>query len=303
MTRPSLSQLRVFVCVAEQGSFSGAAAELGMSQSSLSEAVRSLEKALGRALFQRRPQGIRLTDAGETVLEHALRTVQAADDLEHALQSETLRGELRLATYRSMGTYLLPPVLARLRQLHPAVSVRVTAVNADAQAEQLLHLGQADAALTSLPLAGPLVQWPLLNDPYVVLTPTRRGPHPFELAELAHTPLLLPGQNDSCHLKISQYLQAQGVSVPAAQHIEEDSVALGMVQHNLGVSIMSALTAQPLLPGLQVLSLPVPLERALGLSVLASRASLPLLRAFVAVTRDTTNRTFNLPAGQLYPAV
>lgn len=303
MTRPTLSQLRVFVTVAEQGSFSGAAAELGMSQSSLSEAVRSLEKALGRALLQRHAQGTRLTEAGQRVLEHALRALQAADDLERSLQDEVLSGELRLATFRSVGTYLLPPTLARFRQLHPAVSVRVIAVNADAHAEQLLHLGQADAALTSLPLTGPLVQWPLLHDPYVVLTSTRRGPHPFELAELAHTPLLLPGQGDSCHLKIVQYLQAQGVSAAAAQHIEEDSVTLGMVQHHLGVSIMSALTAQPLLPGIQVLALPVPLERALGLSVQASRASLPLLRAFVAVTRDTTNRTFNLPAGQLYPAV
>ncbi|WP_161882015.1 LysR family transcriptional regulator [Deinococcus alpinitundrae] len=303
MTRPTLSQLRVFVTVAEQGSFSGAAAELEMSQSSLSEAVRSLEKALGRALLQRQAQGTRLTEAGQRILEHARRALQAADDLERSLQDEVLSGELRLATFRSVGTHLLPPTLARFRQLHPAVSVRVIAVNADAHAEQMLRLGQADAALTSLPLAGPLVQWPLLHDPYVVLTPTRRGPHPFDLAELAHTPLLLPGQGDSCHLKIVQYLQAQGVSVPAAQHIEEDSVILGMVQHNLGVSIMSALTAQPLLPGIQVLALPVPLERALGLSVQAARASLPLLRAFVAVTRDTTNRTFHLPAGQLYPAV
>ncbi|AWN23318.1 LysR family transcriptional regulator [Deinococcus irradiatisoli] len=303
MARPSLSQLRVFVTVAEQGSFSAAAAELGMSQSSLSEAVRSLEKALGRPLLQRQVHGTRLTEAGERVLEHALRTLQAADDLERSLQDGALSGELRLATFRSVGTYLLPPTLARLRLLHPGVSVKVMAVSSDAQAEQLLLLGRADAALTSLPLMGPLIQWPLLNDPYVVLAPVGRGSHPFSFAELSHTPLLLPAPGDTCHLKIAQYLHGHGVDVKAAQHIEEDSVTLGMVQHGLGVSIMSALTAQPLLPGIQVLPLPAPLERALGLSVQASRASLPLLRAFAEIIRDTTNRTFSVPAGQLYPAV
>ena len=154
MSRPSLSQLRVFVCVSKQGSFSGAAAELGMSQSSLSEAVRSLEKALDTSLFQRQPQGIRLTDAGETVLEYALRTVQAADDLEQALQSGTLRGELRLAAYRSMGAYILPPVLARFRHLHPQVSIRVITVGNDDQARQLIQRGEADAVLGALPLSG-----------------------------------------------------------------------------------------------------------------------------------------------------
>ena len=126
---------------------------------------------------------------------------------------------------------------------------------------------------------------------------------PFDLAELAHTPLLLPAQGDACQLKIMQYLHSQGVRVYAAQHIEEDSVTMDVAQHQLGVGIMSALTAQPLLPGLQVLSLPTALEREFGLSVLAARTSLPLLRALVAVTCETTNRMFNLPVGQLYPAM
>lgn len=307
MASPSLSQLRVFLSVAEQGSFSSAAAELGMSQSSLSEAVRSLEKALGKTLFKRGPHGTLLSEAGEKVFEHALRSVQAADDLEKALQSgehgNALSGELKLATFRSIGTYVLPAMLARFRQLHPAVSVKVLAVSSDPHAQQLLQRGQADAVLTSLPLSGPLLSWPLLSDPYVVLASKQRGTHAFQFAELLHTPLLLPTQDDSCSIKVFQYLQAHGINPPAVQHIEEDSVTLGMVQHGLGVSIMSALTAQPLLPGIQVLALPAPLERSLGLSVLAARASLPLLQALVQVAREAAERSFNLPAGQLYPAV
>ena len=303
MARPSLSQLRVFVCVAEQGSFSGAAAELGMSQSSLSESVRSLEKALDVSLFQRQPQGIRLTDAGETVLEHAHRTVQAADDLERSLTGDQLRGKLRLAAYRSMGTYILPPVLARFQQLHPEVRAGVIVVGSDTQAQQLILRGEVDAVLGALPLAGPLLSWPLLHDPYVVLAPAGRGPKPFALAELEHTPLLLPPQGDSCCVRVLKYLESQQVNLHSVQYINEDSVVLGMVQHGLGVGITAVLAAQPMLPGVQVLSLPTPLERTLGLSVLATRASLPLLRSFVEVARETTNRTFTLPAGQLYPAV
>ncbi|AZI41632.1 LysR family transcriptional regulator [Deinococcus psychrotolerans] len=307
MAGPSLSQLRVFLSVAEQGSFSSAAAELGMSQSSLSEAVRSLEKALGKTLFKRGPHGTLLSEAGEKFFEHALRSVQAADDLEKALQGgehgNKLSGELKLATFRSIGTYVLPAILARLKQLYPAVNVTVLAVSSDSHAQQLLQRGQADAVLTSLPLSGPLLSWPLLSDPYVLLTSKQRGPHPFQFAELRHTPLLLPSEHDSCAVKVFQYLQAQSVSPSAVQHIDEDSVVLGMVQHGLGVSIMSVLTAQPLLPGIQVLALPAPLERSLGLSVLATRASLPLLQALVKVAGETAERTFNVPAGQLYPAV
>lgn len=120
----TLIQLRAFVTAADAGSFGRAAVTLGLSPSSVSESVQALEQLHGQPLFRRSPRGIALTPTGERALPHARLTVQHSEDFALAMdERRALEGVLTLATFRSLGVHLLPPVLALLRRGHPRLHV------------------------------------------------------------------------------------------------------------------------------------------------------------------------------------
>lgn len=127
---PTLTQLKFFLAVMDAGSFSAAAAELGVSQSSLSESLKALEKTVDQALLRRSRQGIGLTPAGQRTLSHARATVSAAQDFMLAARSgQNLSGTLKIVTVRSAATHLLPSITlqpARDRGLHPGPQGRGT---------------------------------------------------------------------------------------------------------------------------------------------------------------------------------
>lgn len=119
--------LRYFQHVAERGSFTAAARALGISQPSLSVAVRKLEDALGAPLFHRSRQGVSLTRAGEILLEHtrqAERALVAARDEMLALDTEP-RGRFTLGAHESLAAYLLPGFMARFLERYPEVRLEL----------------------------------------------------------------------------------------------------------------------------------------------------------------------------------
>ncbi|MFC4637412.1 LysR family transcriptional regulator [Deinococcus hohokamensis] len=283
--QPTLAQLRALVAVAEAGGFSEAAAELGVSQSSLSEAVGKLEELVGRPLLRRSPAGTRPTAAGERVLSHARASVQAAGDALLAAQDDgALSGLLRVASYRSAATHLLPPALAMFRTAHPGVSVSLLDSESEAcgGGVHAVQSGMADVAVLLQDDAAGLHLTPLAQDEYLFVAPASRGTHPVNLAELGGQTLYLPPERDSCHQRVHQYLRQQGVTT-AVSPVAQDSVTLGLVSHGLGFTVMPQLALLPLPPGLVALPLPVPLLRPLALATLPHRAGLPLIRAFTSV--------------------
>lgn len=127
MGEPDLlaTPLRYFQRVAEQGSFTAAARELGISQPSLSVAVRKLEESLGASLLHRSRQGVSLTRAGEILLEHARqadRALEAGKEELLALETEP-RGAFTLGAHESLAAYLLPGFMARFLERYPKVQL------------------------------------------------------------------------------------------------------------------------------------------------------------------------------------
>ncbi len=285
--RVTLAGLRVLVAVAEAGSFSEAAAELGMSQSTLSEAVATLERAVGQPLLHRTHGGVQPTPAGERALEHARSALLAVSDLHLAVAGETaLEGTLSIAAYRSIGMHLLPPALARLRRDHPNLHVRVVDAESDGcGGEQLILRGDVDAGLIGLPATQPLLTWPLVQDEYLAVFPAARGAHEVSWAELRAQPLILPPASNTCHRRVASFLQQHEVHAGPITEVGEDDVILSMVEHGLGVAVQPQLAIMPLRPGLVALPLPTLLVRHLGLAVRPGRAGLPHIRAFVDAVR------------------
>jgi DNA-binding transcriptional LysR family regulator len=120
----SSTSLRVLCRIAESGSFTAAAAQLGYTQSAVSRQAVALERDVGATLFERRPDGVRLTPAGLTLLRHAREILASVDAAGRDLSGEGPDTELvRLGAVLSAGPVILPAVLARLAATAPWVRV------------------------------------------------------------------------------------------------------------------------------------------------------------------------------------
>ncbi|HEY0237338.1 MAG TPA: LysR family transcriptional regulator, partial [Friedmanniella sp.] len=120
----STTGLRVLREVAERGSFSAAAAELGYTQSGISRQVAALEREAGHRLFERRTGGVRPTAAGQALLRHAAVVLDELEAARRELAGEPAeRVEVRLGAYVSAGAVLLPRALRTLRQRAPGLVV------------------------------------------------------------------------------------------------------------------------------------------------------------------------------------
>jgi DNA-binding transcriptional LysR family regulator len=120
----SLANLRVLREVAERGSFTAAAVELGYTQSAVSRQAAALERAAGVPLFDRRPDGVRLTPAGQTMLRHAVVALDAVATAERELAGlPSEGGAVRMGMFPSAGALIVPRALAVLRRTHPDINV------------------------------------------------------------------------------------------------------------------------------------------------------------------------------------
>jgi DNA-binding transcriptional LysR family regulator len=146
---PSLTGLRVLRAVAERGSFTAAATELGYTQSAVSRQVAALERESGATLFERRPDGVRLTRSGLILLRHArvaLDEIAAAEsELEGALPDVH---EVRVGAFISAGAVLLPRALRALRDRRPDIRV-ITREGTTPALMRALRAGTVDVAVIS----------------------------------------------------------------------------------------------------------------------------------------------------------
>ncbi|OIN79542.1 hydrogen peroxide-inducible genes activator [Mycobacterium malmoense] len=194
--QPTIAGLRAFVAVAEKQHFSGAATTLGVSQSTLSQALAALEAGLGTQLVERSTRRVFLTAEGEQLLPRALAAVDAVDAFTAAAAgaSDPLQGTLRLGLIPTVAPYVLPTVLAGLAQRMPALALRVI----ENQTERLLAAlreGALDTALIALPAgtAG-VTEIPIYDEDFVLALPPGHplsGKRRVPATALAELPLLL----------------------------------------------------------------------------------------------------------------
>ncbi|MFD5435094.1 transcriptional regulator CynR [Kitasatospora sp. NPDC127067] len=133
MAAPELRHLRYLLAVAEHGNFTRAAEELHISQPTLSQQIRQLEKTLGVQLLDRTGRTVRLTDAGAVYTDHArraLRDLAAAERAVHDVQ-DLSRGHLRLGVTPTFTAYLVGPLTAELHARHPGVGLTLTETTQD----------------------------------------------------------------------------------------------------------------------------------------------------------------------------
>jgi LysR family hydrogen peroxide-inducible transcriptional activator len=171
----TLRQLRYLVALAEHRHFGRAADACAVTQPALSMQIRDLEKTLGIALVERRPNDVMLTDLGAEVARHAERVLLAARDLEDFARhrGRVLSGRLHLGIIPTLGPYVLPKVLPALHRRYPNLRMELRETRTKVLLEELNH-GVLDAAMLALPLPPPdsgLETLKLFDDAFVLAVP------------------------------------------------------------------------------------------------------------------------------------
>ncbi|MER6951595.1 transcriptional regulator CynR [Nonomuraea sp. NPDC000554] len=130
---PELRHLRYLIAVAEHGNFTRAAEDLRVSQPTLSQQIKQLERAVGAQLLDRSGRSVRLTDAGEAYVHYARRALRDLRAAERAVLdvADLSRGSLRLAVTPTFTAYLIGPLIAEMHARHPGITLDVKEMTQD----------------------------------------------------------------------------------------------------------------------------------------------------------------------------
>ena len=234
-----LSAIRIFEAAARRRSFKAAAGELGLSTSAISHAVRKMEAGLGVALFERTGQGVGLTPAGETLLDHVGRAFEVLD---RGLDLVTSRGGqlLRLHCAPSFAAQWLTPRLARFLNEHPGIEVRLAAGMDYAR----FTSDDFDADIVYGPPRGDgLVRMPLGEETVTPLCDPARAARIRSAGDLVGQTLI---QSDNKQLRWPHWFEANGLAAPATAGLRFDRsfLALAAAADGLGVALESTRLAE-----------------------------------------------------------
>ncbi len=244
-----LRHLIALKAVADEGSFGRAAASLGYTQSAISQQIAMLERIVGTRLVERPggPRPISLTEAGRVLLRHAegisARLKAAQADLAALRAGEA--GPLRVGTFQSVGTRILPTLLRSFAREHPQVEVELYESPDDIELLELVERGELDLTFLMLPLEpGPFEAIELLRDPYFLLVP---ADSPFAdlgraptLKEIAAQPLIGFSQCRAT-LQLESTLASSGRTPRFVFRSDNNGTVQGLVGAGVGLSLVPRL--------------------------------------------------------------
>ena len=284
----NIHHLTVLTTIIREGTFSNAALVLDTSQAAVSRAIAALEKELGAPLLKRGRFGAKPTQLGERVLQHAQQILDLRELIEYEVNLEKglYGGSLRIGSFRSAATKLLPPVLARYCEQIPREDVSLSELE-PAGVEQALREGQVDMGLVPLPRSEEFRVWEVARDEYVALLPKKGRSLPRRLTwpDLSNQDFVLYNYAE-CTSVVREHWNRWGQKLQVAYVIKEDSTIVSMVAQGLGAAILPRLAALPIPNGVQVRSLPEPLERVIGVATLAQTPHSPAVDAFISMLRE-----------------
>ena len=283
--------LAALEAVARAGSFGRAAAELGYTQSAVSQQIAALERIVGERLVERPggPRAISMTEAGQLLLRHAEAIVHRLDaaraDMAALRAGET--GALRVATYQSISARVLPTVMRRFMGTWPRIALELSEPSNDETLYRGIESGTIDLGFCSLPLPeGPFAAIELLTDPHVLLVSSDSplaARDSASLADLGDAALIGSNQCASAAV-VEEACRERGVPLDYSFRSDDNTTLQGLVAARFGVALMPLLAIQPGDGRVKVLALdpPVP-RRRLAVVWHRDRHRSPAARAFVEI--------------------
>lgn len=242
-----LRQLRYFVAIVEQGSFSKAAAVLNIAQPALSLHVRNMEADLNVSLLFRSPQGVVPTEAGQILLRNARAIIDQFAVAEEEIRGFEMEpsGEVRLGLPGTIGQILAVPLIMAARNRFPKIKLRI----AEAMSGFVLDWmrdGRVDLAVLYIPVDDRgLTSRRVLTEELCLLGPTEPLPGigmPSEMtlayAEVAHLPLILPSPSHGLRTLIDREAGKSGLTINTVLEVDSYSSIKELVEEGVGYSIL-----------------------------------------------------------------
>ncbi|GEO25496.1 putative HTH-type transcriptional regulator YcgK [Alicyclobacillus acidoterrestris] len=281
-----IHQLEYFLAIDKYGSFSKAALELCVSQSSISQQIQKLEAEMGTRLFIREPRKVRLSPAGEEFRHYAQKIIT---DLEHcadAMQQfkQCAADRIRIGAIATMAYLGFDRIIKDFLERYPAVSAEVE----EGTTDDLIHWlreSRIDAAFISAPTTNEqsVSFHPLVNDEVVALLPARHAlanKPSIQLKDLADEKFLLAKSSTGFKRDMVQACHESGFN-PNVILNSNHEILRHFVEEEMGVSLMGRRIARLLCsPNTAIVSIHPPLKRVSGLAIPSKRTISPTVKRF-----------------------
>jgi LysR family transcriptional regulator, low CO2-responsive transcriptional regulator len=239
-----LRQLEILKAVAETGSFTGAGRRLHVSQSAVSRQILLLEAELNEPLFWRIKRKVKITPAGEALLQLSIRVFEDIKETTATITEtqEKLTGAVRLVGGMTVSLYVFPSLLKEFRRLHPEVDVKVMTGSTDRLLRKL-RAGAADLGLITLPINEPdLVTVPVMREEMVLVT---YPSHPlakkgrFEPQDVVRQPFILYEPNSNTRRTIDSFFVREAILPRIVMETENVEIIKAMVRSGIGITVIS----------------------------------------------------------------
>lgn len=283
----SIASLRVLLTIVETGSFTRAADRLGMTQSGISQAVRSLESALhGGVLLSRDRNGVKLTALGEKVAGHARRILTHVDCIrQEASAAVGIRtGKVRIASVASAAARLLPASIRAFQRQYPKIEI-VLVEGTDQEVRDWVLAGIVEIGFAAVPQKG-LTSRKIASDEVFLVAPKAHrlaGRSSVLLADIEDEPFLM--SQAGCEPMIRSLFRSAGIGPRVVLEVRDVSTLLALVREGVGVSLVPELAIPPGTRGIATVPLDPRRSRNLGVLLAPKSPQSPAAGAFLNVSR------------------
>lgn len=294
----SLRDIRLFVAVYEERSFTAAALRENATQSGVSQHIRKIESRFGVKLFARGSGGVIPTPAGDSYYRHCIDVLRSNEAATRALLdfSSGLEGEITVGLMPTMTRCAMAPALARFMDMHPNVVVRITEAYSAVLTQQV-RAGELDfAVVPAFADAVGLKSRLLARTPEVLVSNGHLDvPHmePVQLAELGTLKVVVPSGQNTRRRSLETYFSSNGVRIGRVLELDAMLGTLDLVASSDWVTIlpgvMMANDIQTRHYVINPLAQP-PLETDLVLIEPARQPLSPAAETFLAVLEEETRR-------------
>jgi LysR family hydrogen peroxide-inducible transcriptional activator len=246
----NLRDLRYLVALAEHRHFGRAAAASFVSQPTLSTQIKKLEDELGVALVERTPRKVLLTEVGREIVQRAREVLNEVEQIK-AIARRTLdpeSGTVRLGIFPTLGPYLLPHVVPRIRERFPRLELLLIEEKTEVVLRQLRE-GRLDAGVLALPIHDDQLHAEFLfEEPFLLAVPEHHElakRKRLKLGDLANQSLLLLEDGHCLRDQALEVCQLAGASEKTGFRATSLETLRQMVAANVGVTLLPALAVQP----------------------------------------------------------
>lgn len=286
----TITQLQIFVEVAQIKSFTQAARNISLTQSAVSHAIANLETEFGLTLFLRSKTCVSLTAAGEKVYKYARNVVRDVEAMHQEMSNMkgVIKGKIKVGVFPSVAASLMPGIISMFHQAYPGIEI-VLFEGTDFEVMEWIQSGTVDTGFVTLPNETFDTTY-VIQDEFRFLIPSGH--------ELAHCASINISQVVSepfimslggCELFIREFFAENDLSPNVKYEVRDMATLIAMVREGLGISIVPTLSLPPKIESFVALSFKKPMYRKLALATRSNQDNLPVVEEFIEKIRSWVN--------------